>query len=58
MRNYKPVVDGNKIAFTTYVTNVFKMGRGNKFYKQELESKQGRTSITEAATESTRLVIY
>ena len=55
MKNYKPVVDGNNIAFTTYVTNVFKMGRGNKFYKQELESKQGRTSIT-GATESTRLV--
>jgi len=55
MKNYKPVVDGNKVAFTTYVTNVFKMGRGNKFYKQELESKEGRTSIT-GATESTRLV--
>jgi len=55
MRNYKPVVDGKKVAFTTYVTNVFKRGRANKFYKQELESKKGRTSIT-GATESTRLV--
>ena len=56
IRNYKPVdKDGNKQAFTTYVFNVFKRGRGNKFYKQELEAKEGRTSITGAA-ESTRLV--
>ena len=48
MKNYKPVVDGKNIAFTTYVTNVFKMGRGNKFYKQELGSKEGRVTITDA----------
>jgi predicted kinase len=48
MRNYKPVVDGKNTAFTTYVTNVFKMGRGNKFYKQELGSKEGRVTITDA----------
>ena len=48
MKNYKPVIDGKKIAFTTYVTNVFKMGRGNKFYKQELGSKEGRVTITDA----------
>ena len=48
MRNYKPVKDGQKIAFTTYVTNVFKRGRGNKFYKQELGSKEGRVTITDA----------
>ena len=48
MRNYKPVLDGKDVAFTTYVTNVFKMGRGNKFYKQELGSKEGRVTITDA----------
>ena len=48
MKNYKPVIDGKKIAFTTYVTNVFKRGRGNKFYKQELGSKEGRVTITDA----------
>ena len=55
MKNYDPVVKGQKIAFTTYVNAVFKRGRANDFYKQELESKKGRTSIT-SATESTRLV--
>lgn len=40
IRNYKPVdKDGNKQAFTTYVFNVFKAGRANKFYKQEFAPK-------------------
>ena len=40
IKNYKPIdKNGNKQAFTTYVTNVFKRGRGNKFYKQELAPK-------------------
>ena len=40
IKNYKPIdKNGKKQAFTTYVTNVFKMGRGNKFYKQELAPK-------------------
>ena len=55
IKNYDPVVKGQNIAFTTYVNAVFKRGRANDFYKQELESKKGRTSIT-SATESTRLV--
>ena len=36
IENYKPVKDGKNIAFTTYVNAVFKRGRANKFYKQEL----------------------
>ena len=55
MKNYNTVVKGQKVAFTTYVNAVFQRGRANDFYKQELESKKGRTSIT-SATESTRLV--
>ena len=40
IKNYKPVdKDGNKQAFTTYVFNVFKAGRANKFYKQEFAPK-------------------
>jgi len=48
MKNYKPVKDGQKIAFTTYVNAVFKRGRANKFFKQELGSKEGRVTITDA----------
>ena len=50
MKSYKPVdKDGNKRAFTTYVTSAFKMGRGNKFYKKQLAPKEGRTTMTDAA---------
>ena len=48
MKNYKPVKDGQKIAFTTYVNAVFQRGRANKFFKQELGSKEGRVTITDA----------
>ena len=48
IENYKPVKDGKNIAFTTYVNAVFKRGRANKFYKQELGSKEGRITITDA----------
>jgi len=48
MTNYTPILKGQKIAFTTYVTNVFKRGRANKFYKQELGSKEGRVTMTDA----------
>ena len=48
MTNYTPILKGQKIAFTTYVTNVFKRGRANKFYKQELGSKKGRVTMTDA----------
>ena len=40
IKNYKPIdKDGNNQAFTTYVFNVFKAGRANKFYKQEFAPK-------------------
>ena len=48
IENYKPVKDGKNIAFTTYVNAVFKRGRANKFYKQELGGKEGRVTITDA----------
>lgn len=48
IENYKSVKDGKNIAFTTYVNAVFKRGRANKFYKQELGGKEGRVTITDA----------
>jgi hypothetical protein len=60
IKNYKPVdKDGNKQAFTTYVFNVFKAGRANKFYKQEFapkDFKQTRIGVGfDIASESLKL---
>ena len=48
MKNYKPIDKaGKKQAFTTYVNGVMRLGRGNKFYKQELEPAQKQVRIGE-----------
>ena len=48
MKNYKPIdKNGKKQAFTTYVNGVMRLGRGNKFYKQELEPSQNQVRIGE-----------